>query len=404
MKGSRPCRAWRPAAAISLLAVVLLLSACANAVGQSPAGPPASLGPGEGALRLLGTTGYVEDGHPDPRVDWVTAFEHQTGCRVNYTQVPDGSAIPREFRSHRFDGVVAPPVVAAQLISAGSIAPLNVQLIDGYSAISPALRSQQAQAAQAAVTSHRTIYGMPYLWTSYLLGYRTQAVRPGPRTWAALFDHRQAARYAGEIMLPDTPFTIGLAALYLKTARPALRITDPYELTRQQFAAATSLLRSGRNSATAYYSQDPQVIAGLASGSSVLGAVLPRHVDTLARARTKVAGADPAQGTTGSANFWLMNARSPHPNCMYEWLAWSITPRVQEQAAAWNGAAPVNPAACDGLGRRICGLRHVDDHAYLSKVAFAHMPGPTCSNGARGCVGWAAWANAWTSIVRTTPG
>ena len=82
-------------------------------------------------------------------------------------------------------------------------------------------------------------------------------------------------------------------------------------------------------------------------------------MDILARAGRKVAGADPAQGTTGSVNFWLMSAQAQDPNCMYEWLAWSLTPRVQQQVAEWNGTAPVNPDACDGLGRQICGRYHV---------------------------------------------
>ena len=88
----------------------------------------------------------------------------------------------------------------------------------------------------------------------------------------------------------------------------------------------------------------------------MLGAVLPRHVDILARAGRKVAAADPAQGTTGWVSYWQMTAQAHDPNCMYEWLAWSLTPRVQQQVAGWNGTAPVNPGACDGLGLPICGL------------------------------------------------
>ena len=134
------------------------------------------MGTGEGSLRLLGVAGYVEDGSTDPRVDWVTAFEHRTGCRVSYTQVPSANSIPAMFRLHGanyYDGVVAPPAVAGQLISAGLIAPLNAALVDGYTAISRALRTQ-------AVTSKGRTYGIPYVWDAYVLGYANvgRAARP----------------------------------------------------------------------------------------------------------------------------------------------------------------------------------------------------------------------------------
>jgi putative spermidine/putrescine transport system substrate-binding protein len=396
-RGTGP--AARAALGAVLAAALTLLAACASHSGQITARPLTSVGTGEGALRLLGVPGYVEDGSTDPRVDWVTAFEHRTGCQVSYTQVPSATAIQAAVRLHgvkNIDGIFAPPAVAGQLISAGLIAPVNVRLVAGYTAISRTLRSQ------AVVTSKGKTYGVPYAWDAHVLGYAASAVRPAPLSWAALFD--PAASYAGKIMLPDNPFTIALAALYLKSARPSLGITDPYELDGAQFAAATGLLKNERRSITQYWSLDQQVIDGLATGSAVLGAVLPRHVDILARAGRNVAATDPAQGTTGAVNFWLMSAQARDPNCMYKWLAWSLTPRVQQQVADWNGTAPVNPAACDGLGRAVCGRYHVADQAYLNKVAFAHVPGTNCGNGKRDCTGWAAWLSAWKSIAGSPPG
>ncbi len=378
-----------------------LLAGCASLSGQAKPVPLSSVGPGEGSLRLLGVSGYVEDGSTDPRVDWVTAFEHRTGCRVSYTQAPDAASIPATFRLHGtgyYDGVVAPPAVAGQLISAGLIAPLNTAIVDGYTAISRTFRDQDALMSRGAT------FGIPYVWNAFVLGYATSAVRPAPRTWGALFNAASAARYAGQVMLPDSPLTIAMAALYLKSARPSLGITDPYELTGSQFNAAIGVLKSVRPSITTYYSRDPQVIDGLATGSAVLGGVLPRHVDVLARAGRKVAAADPAHGTTGWVTSWLMSAQAPDPNCMYEWLAWSLTPRVQQQVAGWNGTAPVNPDACDGLGQQVCGLYHVADQAYLNKVAFAHLPGAACGNGKRDCVGWAGWLSAWRSIAGAPSG
>ena len=41
------------------------------------------LGKTEGQVNLIAWAGYVEDGSNDPKVDWVSDFEKQTGCQVN---------------------------------------------------------------------------------------------------------------------------------------------------------------------------------------------------------------------------------------------------------------------------------------------------------------------------------
>ncbi len=394
----RPAGARLAARVTTLGAAAALLGGCASLSGQMTPVPLSSVAHGEGSLRLLGVSGYVEDGSTDPRVDWVTAFEHRTGCQVSYSQVPGAASIIAAVRLHGagyYDGVVAPAEVAGQLVKEGLAAPLNTAIVPGYSAINHVLRSQRA------VLSKGKTYGVPYAWDALVLGYPAPAVRPAPVTWGALFRPAAAGR-RGQIMLPDDPLTIALAALYLKSARPSLGIADPYELTGGQFAAAIAVLTGARPGGTQFYSGDPQVIEGLAAGGAVAGAVLPRHVDILARAGRKVAAADPAQGTTGSVSFWLMTAQAHDPNCMYEWLAWSLTARVQQQVAAWNGTAPVNPDACDGLGRQICGLYHVADQAYLDKVWFAHLPSAACGNGSNDCAGWAKWQSAWKSAVRAS--
>ena len=38
---------------------------------------------GEGQVNIIAWAGYAEDGSNDPKVDWVTPFEKETGCKVN---------------------------------------------------------------------------------------------------------------------------------------------------------------------------------------------------------------------------------------------------------------------------------------------------------------------------------
>ena len=60
-------------------------SGAAGASGFTPPDIPMaqSIGAGEGKLNIIAWAGYAEDGSTDPKVDWVTPFEKQTGCQVN---------------------------------------------------------------------------------------------------------------------------------------------------------------------------------------------------------------------------------------------------------------------------------------------------------------------------------
>ena len=62
-------------------AVALATSACGSS--SASGGKLAKLGAGENALSIIAWAGYAENGSTDPKVDWVTPFEKQTGCKVN---------------------------------------------------------------------------------------------------------------------------------------------------------------------------------------------------------------------------------------------------------------------------------------------------------------------------------
>lgn len=377
-------------------AVLLFAAACSSSGGgQAAATPIASIGATEGSLRLLTLPGYVEDGNTDPRIDWVGSFQKRTGCHVSYTQVTTSSQMVSKFESgsaNNYDGVLASGDVGGTLIADHNVAPLNTQLLTGYTAIDRHLRTLPG------LTANGKTYGVPFTWAPYTLGYNSSSVKTVPASWGAVFNPASAAQHAGQISLPDDPFTIAQVALYLRSAEPGLQITNPYELTQKQLGAVVSVLQSLHSSDTKFWASDPDVLGQFASGSAVLGSVLPRTVSTLASAGHPVASAPPAQGTTGEVESWMMSANPPDPNCMYEWLTWSITEFVQRLVAAWLGVAPVNPAACDALGSRFCGLYHANNPAFLGSVAFEQLPVADCGNGKTDCTTWADWQSAWNKV------
>src|SRR5690348_16673754 len=79
-------------ASVALLAVVSGCGTSGGSGSNSSSGngftPPdvpmkQSMGTMEGQVNILAWPGYAEDGSNDPKVDWVTPFEKQTGCQAN---------------------------------------------------------------------------------------------------------------------------------------------------------------------------------------------------------------------------------------------------------------------------------------------------------------------------------
>ena len=181
-------------------------------------------------------------------------------------------------------------MVAGQLIRAGAVQPLDVQRITGYAQLSPRLRSAPSE------VSGSTVYGMPYSWDSYVTGYDAGTVRPAPQAWSSLFAPASAARYAGKITLPDDPVTLALAALYLKSAQPSLGISDPFQLTGPQLAAAVQAVNAVRRGVDTYWTRDSLVIGQLGDGQDVLGAVLRHQIVEMARAGLPTAAVPARRG------------------------------------------------------------------------------------------------------------
>jgi hypothetical protein len=76
---------------------------------KAPKGPKAlaKLGKGEGKVNLIAWAGYVEDGSTDPKVDWVSDFEKQTGCQVNVKVGNTSDEMVTLMRTGQYDGVSA---------------------------------------------------------------------------------------------------------------------------------------------------------------------------------------------------------------------------------------------------------------------------------------------------------
>ncbi len=375
----------------------------APAATASPGSASASGTPSRGFLRLIVPPGPVQNGNVDPRADWVTPFEQQTGCHVELKNASTDAMAVTDIthgvgRSY-YDGILASPEVAGQLIEAGAAAPLDVQRIRGYTQLSPRLRGAPSEVSGAKV------YGMPYSWDSYVTGYDASKVKPAPQGWSSLFAPASAAHYAGKMTVPDAPVTLALAALYLESARPSLGILDPFELTKPQLAAAVQAVNAVRPSIGTFWTQDSLVIGQLGDGQDVLGAVLSHQLVEMTRAGLPAAGvpvpttAAGSGAAVGSVLSWLVASQAPETDCMYRWLSWSASTSVQERVSAWSNTAPANPAACTGPVAANCGEFHEASLATARNLVFDHLPASDCAQGQASCTSYGQWQADWQRIT-----
>lgn len=354
----------------------------------SAAEPLSAIGKGEGALNIVAWEGYAQD-------DWVKPFEAKTGCKVNrkYAGSSDEMvALMRSGGGGQYDLVSASGDATLRLIYGHNVQPINISLIPAWTNFIPALQGPSFNTVKGV---H---YGVSYEWGPNTLLYNTQKVTPVPTSWSVIYDSANK----GKITVPDNPIQIADAALYLSKTDPSLGITDPYELTQPQMDAVVTLLKKQRPLIRKYWALASDEIDLFRNGDATLGAAWPYQTNTLQAAKVPVADTLPTEGVTGWADTWMVSAKSPHPNCAYEWINYVTTPYVQAQQAIYFGETPANTLACAEMDKQSagsCKQYHADAGAsYFDQIHFWKTPLKACGNGQTNCLDYGAWQRAWQEI------
>ena len=387
-------------------AVVLLAAACGSSSSggsgsggstarpNPPAGTPASsVGAGEGALNIIAWAGYAENGSTDPAVNWVKPFEDQTGCKVNVKIGNTSDEMVTLMKTGQYDGVSASGDATLRLIYGGDVAPVNTELVPNYKTVSDFLKDKQWNSVNGQM------YGIPHGWGANVLAYNTAVVTPAPTSWGAVFD--TASPYKGKITAYDSPIYIADAALYLSKTKPDLKITNPYALDDTQFAAAVDLLKAQRGIISKYWAAYTDEVNSFGAQESVLGTAWQINVNLInGEGKVKVEGVVPSEGATGWSDTWMIATKAQHPNCMYKWMDYIISPSANAQVAEWFGEAPAQTLACEKTSdKTFCTQYHALDAAYANSISYWTTPTKNCLDG-RGdiCKDYAAWVQAWTEI------
>jgi putative spermidine/putrescine transport system substrate-binding protein len=203
----------------------------------------------------------------------------------------------------------------------------------------------------------------------------------------------------GRIQAYEAPIYIADAALYLKSRNPELGIRDPYELDERQYAAVLELLRAQKPLVQRYWHDANVQVQDFMNGGVVAAVSRPFQATTLLANRVEVAMTIPAEGATGWADTTLLATGARHPNCAYHWLEWSLSPKVQGDAAAWAASNPVVPKACEGnelLGPRGCADNGIAD---FDRLSFWRAPEAECGSHPAGCVPYSRWLADYAAIT-----
>jgi putative spermidine/putrescine transport system substrate-binding protein len=403
-KGGNPARpAWLLIG--GLLTFMLAFGAGCGGGGSSSttseSNLPQSVGKGEGELNLVNWAGYVEDGTDyGPKYDWVTPFEKKTGCQVSYKEAGTSDEMVKLMRTGQYDGVSASGNATARLVAGGDVAPVNVDLVPNYKDIYPDLKDQSYN------TFDGVHYGIPHGRGANLLMWNTDDVKPAPTSWDVMLDPNKESQYAGKISAYDDPIYIADAAVYLKAHQPDLGITNPYELDDDQFNAAVDLLKQQRPNVGEYWSSATKQIQSFTNGDDVVGTTWQYQYFVLKGDNQPVAsspasqGFVPSEGATGWSDTWMISSTAAHPNCMYEWMNWVVSPKVQAQIAEFFGEAPANQKACGfTTDPNFCDKYHAGDPAFWKRVYYWNTPVADCGDD-RGdvCKDYNDWVSAWTDI------
>jgi len=377
----------------ALLAAAALAAACSSSGGgggsghQVPDIPMAkSVGQGEGQLNIIVWAGYAEK-------QWVKPFEQATGCQVNAKLGNTSDDMVSLMKTGQYDGVSASGDATLRLIYGGDVAPVNTDLVPNYKTVSSFLKDGSWNSVNGQM------YGIPHGWGANLLMWNPSKVKDNLNSWSAVFD--QASKYQGKVTAYDSPIYIADAALYLMKTQPDLGIKDPYSLTETQLDAAINLLKDQQKNISEYWALYTKEVQSFESGTSEVGTTWQVIGNTInSDGKIKVKTTLPKEGATGWSDTWMISSHAKHPNCMYKWMNWIISPQANAQVAEFFGEAPAQTKACQMTSdKSFCDTYHALDAQYAKPIYYWTTPRQQCVDGSGdNCTDYSTWVTKWQEV------
>jgi putative spermidine/putrescine transport system substrate-binding protein len=353
-----------------------------------------ALGAGEGALDIVAWPGYVESGKSDKAYDWVTDFEKATSCKVNVKTAASSDEMVTLMNQGGFDLVTASGDASLRLVAGKKVQPINIDLIPNWKDVDPRLQNAPWN------TVDGVHYGTPYQWGPNVLAYNTNVFKDAPKSWSVVFEDQnlpdgksnkgRVQAYYGAIAIAD-------AAVYLMTKKPELGIKNPYELNKDQYAAALALVTAQRALVGRYWSDAAVQVDDFKNEGVVASSSWPYQVNLLQADKKPIASTIPVEGATGWSDTTMMHVEAKHPNCAYMWMNHSLEAKLQGDVAAWFGSVPAVPAACKGNALLTDTGCDTNGFTNFDKIYFWRTPIGKCESEGS-CVPYSQWSKDYVAV------
>ena len=230
-------------------------------------------------------------------------------------------------------------------------------------------------------------------------------------TRARQLERRSSTRdspYKGKVTAYNYAIYIADAALYLMKTKPELGITNPYALDDDP---ARGRRRPAQGPAEGligkYWGTAQEEIDGFANGDMAIGTAWQYQANTInaAKRRRRSRPSSPRKARPGWSDTWMISSKAKHPNCMYKWMDYIISPEANAEVTVYFGEAPVSDAGLRrGREAERRPLRRVPRRRrglLQGRLVLEHADRRPASTAGRTsmCTDFDAWTKAWTEVT-----
>jgi spermidine/putrescine transport system substrate-binding protein len=309
----------------------------------------------EASLSLL-----VWEGYADPAT--VHAFEESHHCKVMAAYMGTSDELVAKLRggsASSYDVISPSSDVAASIVRASLVAPLELSKLPTYSQLSAKLRDLPL------VKEKGQVYGVPFMWGPNPLLYDTTVFKEPPDSWSILWDRR----FKGKISIWDELSSIYMAAQVLGFDKP-----DPsqlYNLTDDQLDAVRKKLIELKPNVRKMWSTGGELTNLFQNHEVVLAMGWPLNTNDLRKLNFPIAETIPKENTTGWIDHLMITSASSNKELAHAFLEYMIQAKTQKLVTDRTHYTPANPGASQFLTPEEMKGLHLDNpDAYMERIYF----------------------------------
>ncbi len=95
----------------------------------------------------------------------------------------------------------------------------------------------------------------------------------------------------------------------------------------------------------------------------------------------------------------MISSKAKHPNCMYMWMNWIVSPKANAEVAEYFGEAPAQSLACETPRTRTSAPNTTQKNRHSGSGSTTGKPrSPNAATAKNDCMDYNDWVKAWTSI------